>query len=236
VAATHSRTGLPHFILGSVAEHIIRKAPCPVLVVRQPADETAAAAAPPRPLQFGRILVPIDFSELSLGALAWAARFAEELGGHLTVLHIEEPGGRVGTVDGPILRSQGMAEAALQSAQGRMDEAVAPYAGRGLIAKAVVQRGYPLTDIAAFANRGRYDLVACATHGYSGLKRMFLGSVAESLIRHAQAPLLVFSRAALQMSAAPKPSFTRVPIDAAPGTPIDREAETTRPSSYAAPL
>jgi nucleotide-binding universal stress UspA family protein len=38
VMGTHGRTGLPHVLLGSVAEKVVRLAPCPVLVTRQPAD------------------------------------------------------------------------------------------------------------------------------------------------------------------------------------------------------
>jgi nucleotide-binding universal stress UspA family protein len=36
VVGTHGRTGLRHALLGSVAEKVVRKAPCPVLVVRPP--------------------------------------------------------------------------------------------------------------------------------------------------------------------------------------------------------
>jgi hypothetical protein len=36
VMGTHGRTGVAHLLMGSVAEHLIRKAPCPVLVARTP--------------------------------------------------------------------------------------------------------------------------------------------------------------------------------------------------------
>ncbi|MGL4464470.1 MAG: universal stress protein, partial [Planctomycetia bacterium] len=39
VLATHGRTGLAHFLLGSVAERVVRTAPCPVLTVRHPEHE-----------------------------------------------------------------------------------------------------------------------------------------------------------------------------------------------------
>jgi nucleotide-binding universal stress UspA family protein len=42
VIATHGRTGLTHALLGSVAEHVVRKAPCPVLVVREREREILA--------------------------------------------------------------------------------------------------------------------------------------------------------------------------------------------------
>jgi universal stress protein A len=50
VIATHGRTGLSHVLLGSVAEHIVREAPCPVLTVRDPRPASKPAARPaPKP-------------------------------------------------------------------------------------------------------------------------------------------------------------------------------------------
>ena len=48
VMGTHGRTGLPHVVMGSVAERVVRRAPCPVLTMRgaeAPAAATKAAAA-----------------------------------------------------------------------------------------------------------------------------------------------------------------------------------------------
>lgn len=43
VIATHGRTGLKHVLLGSVAEHVVQRAPCPVLVVRENEHEILAS-------------------------------------------------------------------------------------------------------------------------------------------------------------------------------------------------
>ena len=43
IMGTHGRTGLPHVLLGSVAERVVRLAPCPVLVVRIPTETPAPA-------------------------------------------------------------------------------------------------------------------------------------------------------------------------------------------------
>jgi nucleotide-binding universal stress UspA family protein len=42
VMGTHGRTGIAHLILGSIAEHVLRKSPCPVLTVHGPRRELAA--------------------------------------------------------------------------------------------------------------------------------------------------------------------------------------------------
>jgi nucleotide-binding universal stress UspA family protein len=52
VMGTHGRTGLAHLLMGSVAERVVRFAPCPVLTIRN------APAAPPRSVQFAREAVP----------------------------------------------------------------------------------------------------------------------------------------------------------------------------------
>lgn len=46
VMATHGRTGIPHFFLGSVTEKVVREAQCPVLTVRPAVKEKAAGAEP----------------------------------------------------------------------------------------------------------------------------------------------------------------------------------------------
>lgn len=65
VVGTHGRTGLDHILVGSTAERVIKRAPCPVLAVRMPRERPEAQPAP----AVTRILVPIDFSDLSLDAL-----------------------------------------------------------------------------------------------------------------------------------------------------------------------
>lgn len=56
VMGTHGRTGLAHLLMGSVAEHVVRTAPCPVLTVRRaPAPETATVLRPDRISRFDTV-------------------------------------------------------------------------------------------------------------------------------------------------------------------------------------
>ena len=55
-----------------------------------------------------------------------------------------------------------------------------------------VLHGPPLRTIIEYARTGGYDLIACATHGRTGLAHAFLGSTAEGIIRHAPCPVLIF--------------------------------------------
>ena len=82
---THGRTGWDRFRLGSVAEKILRTAPCPVLTVRASDAEKA-----PR-LSLSRILVPTDFSAFSKAALEFAVVLAKQLRAKVVLLHVTEP-------------------------------------------------------------------------------------------------------------------------------------------------
>jgi len=58
-----------------------------------------------------------------------------------------------------------------------------------------VRLGHPAHEIIEFAKAEKADLIVIASHGYSGIKRFLLGSVAEMILRHAPCPVLVLRRA-----------------------------------------
>ncbi len=82
VMGTHGRSGLNRWMLGSVAERILRESPVPVLTVR---------SAPRDAIR--RVLCPVHDTELSRRALALAAGLSACFGAGLTVLHVQEPSG-----------------------------------------------------------------------------------------------------------------------------------------------
>jgi nucleotide-binding universal stress UspA family protein len=85
VMGTHGRSGMAHLLIGSVAERVVRAAPCPVLTVRE-------ARLAPQTAPFTRILVATDFSGPSDAALAHARLLAAKFGASLHLLHvIEDP-------------------------------------------------------------------------------------------------------------------------------------------------
>ena len=80
VMGTHGRKGVAHAVMGSVAETVVRTAPCPVLTVRTPPREYVAP----------NILVPTDFGEASDTALSYGRTLAHTFGGRLHLLHVME--------------------------------------------------------------------------------------------------------------------------------------------------
>ncbi|MDO9264766.1 MAG: universal stress protein, partial [Desulfosalsimonadaceae bacterium] len=90
IVATHGRSGLKRFFLGSVTERLIRTLPCPLLVLR---GETEDAVAGLQKFPFKRILVGCDFSSDSDLAFENSLSMAQEFESELHLVHVVEPSG-----------------------------------------------------------------------------------------------------------------------------------------------
>ncbi len=188
VIATHGYTGVERILLGSTAERVVRHAPCPVLIV--PTQELPKRAGKTPPFTLKKILVPIDFSNLSKDALPYAVLLAGHYGAELVLLHIAEKfpidyllgRGLMNETIAPMIKQ---AEADL----GRIAEDLSK--ATRVNATAVVREGRPFEAICATAKTGGADLIVVTTHGYTGLKHAWLGSTAERVVRHAPCPVLV---------------------------------------------
>lgn len=162
----------------------------PMAAASRRSTSMAAEASFPPTFRIKSILVPIDFSEYSKKALRYAVRFAKEFGASLTLLHVFEPliqppEGygvlQVPVIDGGALQKE--AAARLTSlAQEEIEELVP--------VKSVVRSGRPYNEIVMDAKERKVDLIIIATHGYTGLTHLLLGSTAERVVRHAPCPVL----------------------------------------------
>ncbi|MHA3775233.1 universal stress protein [Verrucomicrobiota bacterium sgz303538] len=192
VIATHGRTGLKRVLMGSTAERVVRHAPCPVLVVRErKGAEGAGTGGTAKLAQFRRILVPTDFSPLSQAALNYAGRFAEQFGAELVLLHcIYFPVNGLG-VEYHIYDTAVVADAAMKAAESRMATLIRENVPQQVVTKYEVRTGPPIGEIPEYVSSIDADLVICATHGRTGLKRALLGSTAEGIVRHTPCSVLV---------------------------------------------
>jgi nucleotide-binding universal stress UspA family protein len=178
VIGTHGRTGLSRILLGSVAENVVRHAPCSVLTVRP----TGVGPA------FEHVLVPTDFSESSDQALGIAAEMVRP-GGAITLLHVLElPVSYRGEVPIPEL-ARDLDKHAVEALEKRAKRLGAKLGGRVLTRSRI---GYPGAQTLAVLDDDRtIDLVVMGSHGRTGLRRVLLGSVAEKVVRNARCSVLV---------------------------------------------
>ncbi len=184
VMATHGRRGLGRLFLGSVAEEVVRLAPCPVLCLH---GEEAARSVD----SFDTILVPVDFSDYSRRALQEAIELADVYGSKLHLLHVlQQPVyPQVYYPGTSAVLAFDYAEVSAQAKKGLVDliEEYPELQGR---TEAFVLEGYPATAIAEHVKKHDVDLVVISTHGLTGLSHLLLGSVAERVVRMAECPVL----------------------------------------------
>ena len=151
---------------------------------RKPAPDDRSIALP----QLKRILVPIDFSDSSLKALRYAVPFAEKFGATIYLVHVLEPPFLASNIENLGLAipqrelAQSTREKLLSLAAQEIEELVP--------VSAEVRTGRAFDQIAAVAKELDVDLIIIATHGYTGLKHILLGSTAERVVRHAPCPVL----------------------------------------------
>lgn len=178
VMGTHGRRGLRHMMLGSVAEEVVRTAPCPVLTVRGEGPRGPAAG-------LDRVLVPVDMSEHSFRALEVARKLAAAWGGAVEVLHVVEDPTRPDIYGGP--------PTGPRVDHGRVRETLVARLGGGeeeVPVEVHVDVGQAVSTVAEFAETEEVDVIVLASHGLTGIKRALLGSVAERVIRQAPCPVL----------------------------------------------
>lgn len=159
------------------------------VVVELTAKEAGLPGQAASPFCIERILVPVDFSDCSRKALRYAVPFAKQFGASLALLFVTQVNyavGEFGVVDVPLMEGQ-VREAAEQA----MDKLISEEIGEAVPATKQTRIGRPATEIAAAAKELNTDLIIISTHGHTGLKHVFLGSVTENVARVAPCPVLV---------------------------------------------
>jgi nucleotide-binding universal stress UspA family protein len=192
VMGTHGRSGPSRWVMGSVAERVVRLAPCAVLTVGEPAGQT-------RVVNLGRILVAVDFSDCSRLALQRAGELASAFAARLYVVHawhvpvFVSPDAMVGESPRQL---QTLARLAEQEAQDNLSSFVDAARKDGIrIDAARLLQGEPAHAIVLEAEQADYDMIALGTHGRAGVKHLVLGSVAEKVVRRASRPVMTVREA-----------------------------------------
>jgi nucleotide-binding universal stress UspA family protein len=182
VMGTQGKRGLERFLLGSTAEGVLRSTSIPTFVVHPGPD-----AAPPA---FGRILVAVDDSDPSSAAQAFAYRLASVDASRVFLCNVVES-----TVLESNSRLPGYGNTPfvehLRGGRAALEKAREDARALGIDADTVKVEGQAADRLLWAAQSLGVDLIAIGTHGRSGLKRLIIGSVAESVVRRSSIPVLV---------------------------------------------
>jgi nucleotide-binding universal stress UspA family protein len=185
VMGTQGRTGLPRLLMGSVAEQVVRSAPCPVVTVRLPMTSPSSSLdAPPTDVEIRTVLHPTDFSVSSDVAFQLACSLSRDHDAQLVVLHVAPvlvpPPSEMGTPPQPTSH---------ENLWQALKQVHAP--DPNVRVQHLLEDGFDAaTVIRDTAGAVQCDLIVMGTHGRTGLDRLLMGSVAEKVLRSAPCPVL----------------------------------------------
>ncbi len=197
VMTTHGRGPLGRFWLGSVADELVRTLSMPVLLVR-PREGVPDLE---READLKRILIALDGSTLAEQVLEPAVEIGRLTGAEFTLLRVVRPivlpqyaleGGGLGPIVVGLEKLEAEEKKQCEQAEQYLEATAAPLRSRSLpVQTRVVVEDQPAAGILRAAQKEDSDLIALATHGRRGLSRLFLGSVADKVVRGGRLPVLL---------------------------------------------
>jgi nucleotide-binding universal stress UspA family protein len=190
VMGTHGSSGFRHLLLGSVAEHVLRKAACPVLTV--PPRTHATSMLPLR-----HVLCAVDFSEWSLKGLAFARALAAEAHARLTMLHViewpwEEPPAPV-FADLPGEQARALFEYR-RYVESTASSRLCALAGDAQGITSAIRHGKSHAAILQLAAEEQSDLIVMGVHSRNALDLTLFGSTTNHVVRSATCPVLTLRK------------------------------------------
>jgi nucleotide-binding universal stress UspA family protein len=198
--ATHGRSGIKRWAMGSVADKVLSVSKVPVWLVRAGIPEEIVYDKWPT----RTILVPLDGSELAESVLPHVEAVAKQRGAELVdvvLLRVYEhpiipsdyppamPLSWEEHVEQEMVKARRVSEQYLAGVEKRLKDAGLKVRSEVLVGKTIWAN--PADEIIDHANRNPFNLIVMATHGRSGLSRWAYGSVAEKVLLGASSPILV---------------------------------------------
>lgn len=161
-------------------------------VANQARRENASVAKRSRANRITRILVPIDFSRVSLRAVPYALAVSRQYRANVHLLHAVDTTQYLSrsllSLSAPIRAEVN------ERLMKRLQTVASRYNTDGAMRELRPREGSPFKEICTAAQQVGADLIVIATHGYTGYRRAFLGSTAERVVQHSHIPVLVVRR------------------------------------------
>lgn len=188
ISATHGRSGLKRLILGSVTERLMRTLPCPLLIIRGPAQ--TSELKPDKMLTFDKVMVGCDFSEDSQAAVDYGLSLAQEFESELHLIHVIEPPVYLDLDHAAI--DVGMADPqAFEDRLGQKLRSLVPSAAADWCApRFIIRNGQSYDELTRYAQDIGVNLIVLGARGYSLVEKLFVGSTTDRVARRAPCPVL----------------------------------------------
>jgi len=186
---THGRSGMNRWLLGSVAEKVLRGTTNPLLLVRATDEAKSEGEA-----TLKSVVVPLDGSEIAASVLPMVAGLAKNLGLEVELFRaFNIPYSVYGTGDGyyAVNVDELIAEVG-NEAREYLEKKSAELKKLG-VAKVTctTKEGFGADEIISLGRNTPDNFIAMCSHGRSGVKRWVLGSVTETVVRHSEDPVLI---------------------------------------------
>jgi nucleotide-binding universal stress UspA family protein len=186
--ATHGRSGMSRWLLGSIAEKVLRAATNPLLLVRASEEALTEGEA-----VFRSIIVPLDGSELAESVLPTAVKFARLFNVGMVLFRTYElPASAYYGRENYLPNYEELKNRVKEQAQDYLDKRIEAIKAEGVqrVSSVLIEGSGP-NEIIDYARKTPNALITMCTHGRSGVKRWVLGSVTEKVVRHSGDPVLV---------------------------------------------
>ena len=187
--ATHGRSGINRWLVGSVAEKVLRGTANALLLIRATDEAKTAGKA-----NLESIIVPLDGSEVAESVLPTVGALAKKLDLEVVLFRADTlPYSAYGGGDGYYAIDLNALIAAMKDeAQSYLEKKTAELKKLGVEkVSSITKEGLSADQIIKIGREIPDSLVAMCSHGRSGVKRWVLGSVAETVVRHGKDPVLV---------------------------------------------
>lgn len=180
-------------LLGSVSDYLIRRVEVPLLLMH--AHDHRSGGEVGRPIALGRVLIPLDGSELAATILRPAQELADLWNAEYRLVRIvPAPSSLIGLLGGDRgAGDQALLDKPRDAAEQYLEKASLPLRehGRSVSTEVLVNRKVAAAVLEEAA-AAECDLIAISTSGRGGLSRLLVGSVADKVVRGADTPVLVY--------------------------------------------
>ena len=139
------------------------------------------------------VLIPIDFSDVSFNAAKFAVGLFEEIPTRFIVFHSFDPSSQDYFEGGSASKSFEIHKTKLNEIAAELRDL---YNSKDNVFRAIMVKGRPARHIQEQANIMKADCIAMGTSGASGLKKLYIGSVASNILKHCKQPVIVVPKGA----------------------------------------